>query len=243
MSDAVDVRVLSYNVRSVRDDRVALTEIIRTLQPDVACIQEAPRLLRWRSECARLARESGLLVVTGGRTAGGVLLLANLRTAVVQAQDVLLTKHEGLHQRGLAMAVVDVNGARFKVASMHLGLDADERRRHVEEVFQHLDGLPGETTPVVLAGDVNETAERPTWQRLTERFVDSYAQAPYGDGITFSTRNPRRRIDAVFVDREIEVVSCGVPDLPNLELASDHRPVLAELRVTRKGGDEFASGE
>jgi endonuclease/exonuclease/phosphatase family metal-dependent hydrolase len=240
VSEVVEVRILSYNVRSLRDDRQALTEIIRTVQPDVACIQEAPRFLRWRSECARLARESGLLVVTGGRTAGGVLLLANLRTAVLSSRDVLFVKHEGLHQRGLAMAVVDVNGAQFGVASMHLGLDADERRGHVEEVLKYLDELGA--SRLVLAGDVNETAEHLTWRRLADRFVDGYERAPVGDGITFSSQNPRRRIDAVFVDPSIEVVSCGVPDLPNLEIASDHRPLLAVLRIPR-GGGEPASGE
>ena len=188
MSEVVEVRILSYNVRSLRDDRLALTEIIRTVQPDVACIQEAPRFLRWRSECARLARESGLLVVTGGRTAGGVLLLANLRTAVLSSRDVLLTKHEGLHQRGLAMAVVDVNGAQFGVASMHLGLDGDERRGHVEEVLKYLDELGAPR--LVLAGDVNETAEHAAWRRLSERFVDGYERHPSG---TASRSRPRTR--------------------------------------------------
>jgi endonuclease/exonuclease/phosphatase family metal-dependent hydrolase len=173
-----------------------------------------------------------------------VLLLANLRTAVLHTRDVLLSKTEGLHQRGLAVATLDVNGARFRVASIHLGLDADERGRHVEEILPHLDALSA--PHVVVAGDVNETPEGPAWRRLGDRFVDAYAEAPYGDGITFSTRNPRRRIDAVFVDRAIEVVSCGVPDLPNQELASDHRPLLAVLRIPGRhglGGDEPVSGE
>ena len=62
----VELRVLSYNVRGLRDDRQALAEVVRAADPDVVCVQEAPRFLRWRSTCAALARTSGLVVVGGG---------------------------------------------------------------------------------------------------------------------------------------------------------------------------------
>ena len=67
---AATLRVLSYNVRSLRDDADAVASVIRSCEPDVVCIQEAPRFLRWRSKCAALARTSGMFVVTGGRPAG-----------------------------------------------------------------------------------------------------------------------------------------------------------------------------
>jgi endonuclease/exonuclease/phosphatase family metal-dependent hydrolase len=35
------VRVLSYNVRSMRDDRAALARVIRACAPDIVCVQEA----------------------------------------------------------------------------------------------------------------------------------------------------------------------------------------------------------
>ncbi len=65
------LRLLTYNVRSMRDDRAAVARVIRSAEPDVVCVQEAPRFLRWRSTCAALARTSGLVVVGGGRPAGG----------------------------------------------------------------------------------------------------------------------------------------------------------------------------
>jgi endonuclease/exonuclease/phosphatase family metal-dependent hydrolase len=42
-----------------------------------------------------------------------------------------------------------------------------------------------------------------------------------------------RRIDGIFADPAITVLSCGVPDTPGIETASDHRPVLAVLRLPR----------
>jgi endonuclease/exonuclease/phosphatase family metal-dependent hydrolase len=227
--DAATVRVLSYNVRSLRDDRHAVARTIRAARPDLVCVQEAPRFLRWRSKAAWLARTSGLVVVTGGRPAGAVLLLANLRTSVVTAADVLLPKRPRRHQRGLAMAVVEVAGARLGVASMHLSLDAAERAEQAGLVLSHLTRL--DAPHLVLAGDVNESPGQPAWQRLVGALRDAYAVAPWGAGPTMPARHPRRRIDGVFVSAGIEVLRCGVPDLPELAAASDHLPVLAELRV------------
>jgi endonuclease/exonuclease/phosphatase family metal-dependent hydrolase len=223
-----EVRLLSYNVRSLRDDSQAVATVIRALEPDVVCIQEAPRFLRWRSKCAALARESGLYIVTGGRPAGAMLLMTSLRTRVVSAQDVLLSKKPRLHQRGLAIGVLEIDGARFGVASMHLDLDAGERLRHVDEVVRHLDALG---VPVVVAGDVNEKPGAPAWRALADRYQDAYAVAPTGDGLTYSAKEPVKQIDGVFVDPRITVVSCGVPDVAGTETASDHLPLLAVLQV------------
>lgn len=248
LDQRVDVRVLSYNVRSMRDDNAALFSIIRSVDPDVAAIQEAPRFLRWRSKNARLARESGLVVLTGGRPAAAMLLLGSLRTSLVYAEDVKLPKRLGLHQRGIAIAVVDLPGpsgaARLCVASVHLSLNADERVQHVPIILSHVHRVSRRygTANVVVAGDMNESPTGPVWQRMTEPFGDpatqplqlrdAYAMAPSGGEFTSTAAAPRRRIDAIFVSADVEVVSCGVPEnLPGLAAATDHRPVLAILRI------------
>ena len=223
------LRVLTYNVRSMRDDTQALASVIRACRPDVVCVQEAPRFLRWRSKAAAMARTSGLVVLTGGRPAGAMLLLARLGVDVHSTRDLLLSRTSGLHQRGLAVAEVTVSGHRYVVASMHLGLRADERARHVDEVF---DALSVYEAPVVLAGDVNERPGEPVWSLLAERYQDSWAAAggdESGAGSTFRSDAPYQRIDGVFADRRLSVVSCEVPSLPEVTRASDHRPVLAVL--------------
>ena len=222
------VRVLSYNVRSMRDDREALASVIRDTAPDLVCVQEAPRFLRWRSKCAALARTSGMVVVTGGPPAGAMLLLARLGVDVHATRDVLLSRTPGLHQRGLAIAEVTVHGAPYTVASMHLGLKADERLRHVDEVT---DALAGYAAPVILAGDVNERPGEPAWSLLAETFQDGWL-AVGGDpsaGLTYSAEAPYERIDAVFADQRLSVQSCEVLSGPQVAKASDHRPVLAVL--------------
>lgn len=224
---------MTYNIRSMRDDRAALARVIRGCQPDVACIQEAPRFLRSRSLCVQLARSSGLEIVTGGRAAGAMLLLVNRRIQVEHRLNVRLQKTFGLHQRGLALAVLEVQGTRFGIASMHLSLNDTERTRQVGEVHDYLQrlGVPN----LVLAGDVNESPSGPNWRALTAKLTDAHAAAPWGGEFTSTAVAPRRRIDGVFVSSTIQVVRCGVPEqLPgiaesDLVRATDHLPVVADL--------------
>jgi endonuclease/exonuclease/phosphatase family metal-dependent hydrolase len=223
-----ELRVLSYNVRSLRDDAQAVSTVIRACEPDVVCIQEAPRFLRWRSKCAALARESGLVVVTGGRPAGAMLLLASLRVRVVHAQDILLSRKKGLHQRGIALATLELGGAQFSLGSIHLDLEASERRRHVDEIVQRASSCQA---PVIVAGDINEEPDGPAWRALAQAYPDAFELAPLGGANTYSAAEPVRRIDGIFVDRVVTVQSCGVPDVPGIERASDHRPVLAVLQL------------
>jgi endonuclease/exonuclease/phosphatase family metal-dependent hydrolase len=245
VAGTVELRVLSYNIRSMRDDPQALFQVIRECDPDVVCVQEAPRFLRWQTKCAWLAHEAGLVVLTGGRAAGAMLLLGSLRTKVVYAENRKLTRLPGLHQRGLAVAIIDIPGpgrtplpttARLCVASIHLSLLAPERREQVDEVLGHLDrvaSLPGVGTPhVIVAGDINERPTGESWRALATRFSDAYPAAPWGGEFTSSAKHPYKRIDGIFVSDQIEVVRCGVPEqLPGLDAASDHRPVLATVRV------------
>jgi endonuclease/exonuclease/phosphatase family metal-dependent hydrolase len=81
---------------------------------------------------------------------------------------------------------------------------------------------------VVIAGDLNEPAKGPCWDRLRAAgYVDRGSSA----WRTFPADDPRRRIDALLVRGPAEVRSHGDPGVPLdlLAAASDHRPVLAEL--------------
>lgn len=94
-------------IRVVTVDAAALPIRIRDTEADLWCVTGGPRYLRWRSRAARLAREAGLLFVTGINARSGVLLLAPLRTHVI---DVTV--------RGdAAVALVEAGGRRAAVAT------------------------------------------------------------------------------------------------------------------------------
>ena len=230
------VRLLSYNVRSLRQDTAALARVIRACAPDVVCVQEAPRFFRWRKHAARLARSVGLTHVTGGATTTGPMILAALRAHVEQSADLLLPRTPGLHRRGLATAVLRFGSAtRLGVVSCHLSLQAEERYAQAGLVRQHTAAL--DAPHAVLAGDLNESPSGRSFGHLAGTFVDAYVAAPWGTAETFSAHRPERRIDAVLTTPDVRVLGCGVPrGLPgvtdaDLRAASDHLPVLAVVRI------------
>ncbi|MFE1880625.1 endonuclease/exonuclease/phosphatase family protein [Streptomyces diastatochromogenes] len=229
------IRVLGYNIRSLRDDTDALARVITACAPDLVLVQEAPRFFRWRKKLARLAAASGQVILTGGATAAGPAILCNLRATVERTEDVLLPLTPGLHRRGLATAVVRFGRARLGVISCHLSLQKDERYEQAGMLLDRLAHLGVEHA--VAGGDLNERPDGPSFRHLAAALQDCRTTAPWGGEFTSTPANPHQRIDAVFATKGIEVLGCGVPlNQPgiteaDLRAATDHLPVLAALRV------------
>lgn len=222
----VDFRVVSFNIRSLRDDKAAVARILRELDADVVCLQEAPKYFMWRGKGAALARAAGMLYVAGGRPTGGTAMLASIRVDVRAAHEYRLPPTRRLTRRGLVLASLVKDGARLTAVSAHLGLDAAERVRHTTEIIGVME--PHDSPAAVIAGDLNERPGAPAWSMLAEHYTDAGAADPTP---TFSTADPRRRIDAIFVRGQIEVRRYEVLDSPDVRAASDHRPVVADLAV------------
>jgi len=220
------LRVMSYNVRVLRDDPAALTRVVRSAAPDVLCVQEAPRFARWRTRRADLARRCGMYVAAGERP-GGLAIFTALRAAVVRAEYHLLSHVPRLHRRALAVAVLDVAGAGPLIAaSTHLDLAAGARLRHAAEIEAILAGVRRRyPAPLVLAGDLNEGPYGEAWRRLRDGRTDASGAA------TYPAHDPRHRIDAIFASAPLRVRPSRVSVLPERDLAraSDHRPVVADL--------------
>ncbi|WP_371672047.1 endonuclease/exonuclease/phosphatase family protein [Streptomyces sp. NBC_00289] len=229
------IRVLSYNIRSMRDDTAALARVITACAPDLVLVQEAPLFFRWRKKLARLAAASGQVILSGGGTAAGPALLCSLRATVERTEDVLLPLTPGLHRRGFATAVVRFGGARLGVLSCHLSLQKEERQAQGAMLLDRLAGMGVEHA--VAGGDLNERPGGPTFRSLSAGLQDGWAVAPRGGEHTWTRDEPHRRIDAIFATRNVEVLGCGVPlghpgvTEHDLRAATDHLPVLAALRV------------
>ena len=234
------VRVLSYNIRSLRDDRTALARVVRACDPDLVCVQESPRFWFPRPQAAWLARSTGLYVLSGGPSASGPLLLGRLRAVPQSVHDVLLPRTPGLHQRGFASTVLRLGrAAPFSLTSCHLSLQAAERFEQCRLLLEHLDQVRAATGAKysVVGGDFNEHPGDPGWELLAGRMQDGWATAPWGSEYTSVPERPYQRLDAVFGSPGVELLSCGVPDRltgvrsSDLLAATDHLPVLAVLRI------------
>jgi endonuclease/exonuclease/phosphatase family metal-dependent hydrolase len=229
------IRVLSYNIRSMRDDTTALARVIKACAPDLVLVQEAPRFFRWRKKLARLARAADQVILTGGATAAGPAILCSLRATIERTEDVLLPLTPGLHRRGFATAVVRFAGVRLGVLSCHLSLQQDERYEQGGMLLDRLAGMGVEHA--VAGGDINERPDGRTFRRLADGLQDCWATASWGGEYTWTRTHPHQRIDAIFATKGVEVLGCGVPlgqpgvSEADLRAATDHLPVLAALRI------------
>ena len=209
------MRIVTWKVRSLRDDARGVAEVLRRLDPDLVCLQEAPRLVLWRVSRSRLASRAGLRLLTPYGACGNALLAG----AGVRALDrgrLTLPRRPGLHRRAVVHATVLTDGRPLVLAGTHLDLDPEARLDSARRVRAALpDG------PLVIGADVNDEPGSAAWTAL----ADGLDAVPGGP--TFPARAPRRRLDALLVDPALrlvahEVVASG--------LVSDHLPVLADLR-------------
>lgn len=224
----VPLRVLSYNVHGLRDDRSALTGLIRDLEPDVVVVQEAPRRFRWRHKCAALADDIDMVVAAGGLPALGNLILVTLRVSVHETWCLRYPLIPGRHLRGAAFARCSVKDARFTVSGSHLATDPIERPAQAAQWKSALAAVDG---PLVAAGDLNEGPGGGAWRTVADGFA-----APHDAGLTYPATLPRLRLDAVFVSPDIAIESYDVIETDQARRASDHLPVLVDLLLPFSSG-------
>ena len=217
----VPLRVMSYNVHGLADDRAALVSLIRDLEPDVLIVQEAPRRFRWRHKCAALADDSGLVVAAGGLPALGNLLLVSMRVAVHETWCTRFPLTPGRHMLGAAFARGSVRGGRFTLSGSHLATDPAERPSQAAVWKEQLSAVEG---PLIVAGDLNEGPGGGAW-----RMVEDGLSSPADSAPTFPASLPARRIDGIFVSTDIKIEKYEVVDDERALSASDHLPVVADL--------------
>jgi endonuclease/exonuclease/phosphatase family metal-dependent hydrolase len=225
MADATRLRVVSYNIHGLGDDRAALDAVVAKLAPDVVVAQEAPRRFRWRTKCAQIARSWGMLYAAGGLPSLGNLIVTSQRVFTDETWCIRYPLTPGRHMRGAVFARCSIGDVTFTVAGSHLSTDAAERPVQAQILNDALAAVSG---PLIFGCDVNETSTGPSWQVLASGLADLGAAA---DSATFTARNPRRRIDALFASPDVQAGDFFVADVRGVRDASDHLPVVADLAI------------
>jgi endonuclease/exonuclease/phosphatase family metal-dependent hydrolase len=224
MTDGHRLRVATYNLRDLLDDRAAAARVVRAIQPDVLCLQEVPRRLTTEFTLPAFARACGLYWAGGRRGTGGTAILTSLRVHTHRSLTAPLPVHFPDRTRGYAAQLVSLPGCRpLWVASVHLSLRAREREVHMAEI---LGSLP---SPAVIAGDLNEGPTGSAWGRLaaTHRKVS-------GDHPTYPAPHPTAVLDVIFASPDLvalPVVGEVHPLHEDVVAASDHRPCWVDLAL------------
>jgi endonuclease/exonuclease/phosphatase family metal-dependent hydrolase len=241
------LRVMTYNVHSCVgiDGKLSphrIARVIARYQPDVVALQEVDigRLRTGQVDQAQAIARSLQMhyhfhpTIRVEEESYGDCILSSLPMRLKKTGMLPVPAgRDSLEPRGALWVTIELDGKEIQFVNTHLGLSARERLLQLRAILggDWLGGQDG-LGPVVFCGDFNASPQSRVWRLCSQRFRDVQMEA--------SERSPRRtwfghypiaRIDHIFVSSQIQVVRVQVGDDYLARVASDHRPLFAELRV------------
>lgn len=161
----------------------------------------------------------------------GVALLS--RFPIVRAANRRLTRlstqsREAMPERmaGLAEAVLDVAGIPLTVYVAHLDYRSDPAIRTVQ-VGELLELVGEDRFGKLIVGDFNAGPNAPELQPLFAAFRDTWSDISDEAGFTFPAAEPASKIDYILAGEGLRTIAVDIAE----SLASDHRPIMAELEL------------
>jgi len=241
------LRILTYNVhrwlgtdRQISPQRIA--EVIASCNPDIVALQEV-RVGRVRAgevdQAATVASFLGMdlhfqptIRILGEQY--GIAVLTRHASRLIRSERLpTQSTRPSFEKRSALWVAVEVEGRTIQVVNAHLSLRSGERRTQAAAlVGPDWMGHPDCADPAVLLGDFNAPPYSRSYRLIANRLRDAQLSNSFGEPQpTFHTRAPVLRLDHVFVTRSIDVIDAGPVRNPLTRVASDHFPLLAELRV------------
>ena len=245
------MRLLSWNIHKGiggTDGRYSpgrIVEVIKHYQPDVALLQEVDEGCP-RSGCDRQVDLLGDVLGLAHRAYGPNVTLTRgwygnatlSRWPILQQQNVSLTFGPKKPRGALVTDIVaeqDGHHLRVHVVNLHLGLSGVERRWQAHRLLtcpalSHLT----RASRLILGGDFNDGSGA-----VPRLMINSYGlRCVTGRGPaatrTFPAFAPVGALDRVLVRGEVQCVKHFASRLELAREASDHLPVVVELRLRRR---------
>ena len=187
-------------------------------------------------DLAEIEAHTGLRHVHGDRArrwgdeSHGFLGVVFLAGDAVDVEDVTLLDLPGRCHRGAVIADIRKDGCPLRVVGTHLSLAQVLRVAQLRTLGQHL--FRRSARPTVLCGDLNEW--RP-WGGL------AFSRAVLGDRFagpvtpTYPVRRPVLPLDRFLAAGGARVLDARALDGEGIRMASDHRPLKAEIEVSVEG--------
>jgi endonuclease/exonuclease/phosphatase family metal-dependent hydrolase len=233
MSTTPAVRVATYNVhacvgRDGRHDPRRVSAVIAELDADIVALQE----FTYPLDVALDTRTPVVLTTLDGYECA---LGPTRQTPTKCFGNALLTRHPLLEvhridlsmdrrePRGAIAATVDVRGTRLHVLAAHLGLRVRERRFQLRQILRYLDSVRNELD--VVLGDFNDWLPGRSVVHLLDRRMGRLPRPR-----SFPVFWPILPLDRIWVQPATALRRISVHGTPTARMASDHLPVLAEIR-------------
>lgn len=237
---ATALRVVSYNIKhgqgmDARLDLERSAGVLAALAPDVVLLQEVDeRAARsggvdqaaWLGERLGLQpRFAPFMDFDGGRY--GLATLS--RWPIVDSRVIALPPGKQ-EPRAALLVTLDVDGTVVRVANAHLDWLRDDKERVAQAEALHA-ALAREPGTVLLGGDLNDLPESATLRVLSGPASGFARIGP--EGWTFPSDTPERTIDHFVLRTASDHVATTSVRVIDEAVASDHRPVLAEVTLRR----------
>lgn len=232
------LRIATYNIRKgkgtdgQRDPERTLRMIART-KADIVLLQEADYRLAPRPPALdrdQLAEMTGLIPVqfdTSRESLGwhgnALLIRPSFHLSSVMRHDL-----PGLEPRGMIEAIIKRDGIPLRVIGVHLGLLRSSRRQQLTALNEILD--QGGDYPTLVAGDFNERSLKLGLGRLAPQF------RILSGGPTYHSRMPLFPLDRIAISHDLTLERIVTLHGHEARLASDHLPLVADLRVGHAPG-------
>jgi endonuclease/exonuclease/phosphatase family metal-dependent hydrolase len=181
-------------------------------------------------DLADIEARTGLRHVHGDRTgrwgdeSHGFLGVIFLAGAGIEVEELALLDLPGHCHRGAVILDIRKDGCPLRIVGTHLSLSQMLRIAQMRTLGQHL--FRRSARPTVLCGDLNEW--RPWGGLALSRRITGLQLAGPAPA-TFPVRRPVLPLDRVLVTPPARVVEARVLDGPGIRMASDHRPLRAEI--------------
>lgn len=243
------LRVMTWNIAAGHGDLSKIAKVIGESGAEIVALQEVD--VHWSERSAFVDQADSLAkslhmqvrfapiysirdsVGSGVTREFGVAVLS--RYPIVDSKNHSITRLSTQQQNatpalapGFLETTIDVHGTRIRAFSTHLDYRGNPvvRQQQVAEMLSIFGSSAG---PIVLFGDLNATPTAVELSPLLQKLQDAWVPAP-GNDLTYPADKPVKRIDYVLTSSDFVSSSSIVP----VTEASDHRPVIANLRFTKQ---------
>jgi len=245
------LRMMSYNIHGcagmdgcISTERIA--RVIARYNPDIIALQELDvgRLRSGRIDQAEMISRKLEMryhfhpAFRWKDEQYGNAILSRYPMALIKSGSLpRITDKKNQHEpRGVLWVAVEFEGRKVQVFNTHLSLWPKERILQVESLLseqwlQH----PDCQGPVMLCGDFNALPRSAVHRKICHKLYDSQAVlAGHRPRSTWSGHYPVSRIDYIFINDSFHVCSIIVPRTDLEKIASDHLPLITELKFINR---------
>ncbi|HEX6323751.1 MAG TPA: endonuclease/exonuclease/phosphatase family protein [Vicinamibacterales bacterium] len=235
----VDLRIATYNIHRCRGldrrtDPARIAKVIESINADVIAMQEV--VGAGPAGTVDQAQEIGALTGMGWVMAPARELRGHLFGNVVMSRFPMASHAQcdltwrACEHRNVQRVDLDIDGRILHLFNVHLGTALMERRYQAGRLAAYVHDKRV-TGPKVVVGDFNEWTKGLATTTLSEKLkaLDLYPHLKRRR--TYPGFFPVLHLDHIYYEGELELRKVELPRTRLALMASDHLPLVAELRV------------